>query len=103
MKFKLALGAFPTGNCQNGPFITDAVALPSVAQIFDSNGNAIFNPIVIGSSGSSTPVPPIFKLDNNKQYQFSPSLQGYAAGTYSLTVRFLTSNTVKQTIEFQMQ
>jgi sugar lactone lactonase YvrE len=99
VKFKLAQAS---GNCQNGPFITDAVALLSIAQIFDGNGNAVFNPIAIGSSGSSTPVPPTFKVDNNKQYQFSLSLQGYASGTYSLTVTFLTSNTVQQTIEFQV-
>ena len=100
VKFKLAQAS---GNCQNGPFITDATALLSIAQIFDSNGNAVFNPIAIGSSGNSTPVPPTFKLDYNKQYQFSLSLQGYATGTYSLTVTFLTSNTVQQTIEFQVQ
>lgn len=99
VKFKLAQAS---GNCQNGPYITDAVALLSIAQIFDSNGNAVFNPIAIGSSGSSTPVPPTFKIDSNKQYQLSLSLQGYASGTYSLTVTFLTSNTVQQTIEFRV-
>jgi len=99
-KFKLAQAS---GTCQNGPFITDAVALLSIAQIFDGSGNPVFNPIAIGSSGGSTPVPPTFKVDSNKQYQFSLSLQGYAAGTYSLTVTFLTSNTVQQTIEFQVQ
>jgi hypothetical protein len=100
VKFKLAQAS---GNCQNGPWITDAVALLSVAQILDSNANPVFNPININSSGSSTPVPPIFKFNGTKhQYEFSLSLQGYALGTYSLTVTFLTSNTVQQTVEFQV-
>ena len=98
IKFKLAS---TSGNCQNGPYVNDAVALLSVAQIFDAKGNAVFNPIPLDASGNSTPVQPIFKSGNN-QYQFSLSLQGYASGIYSLTVTFLSSNTVQQTVEFQV-
>ncbi|HEV2342394.1 MAG TPA: hypothetical protein VGS15_11395 [Candidatus Acidoferrales bacterium] len=100
VKFKLAQAS---GDCQNGPFITDAVALLSIARILDPSGNPVFNPVALNSSGSSTPTPPTFKTDSNKQYQFSLSLQGYAPGTYSLTVTFLTSNTVQQTIEILVQ
>ncbi|HEV2296975.1 MAG TPA: hypothetical protein VGR72_00475 [Candidatus Acidoferrales bacterium] len=101
VKFKLAQAS---GNCQNGPFIDDALALLSIARIFDANGAPVFNPVAIGSSGSSTPVPPTFKVNGTKhQYEFSLTLQGYAAGTYSLTVTFLTNNTVQQTIEIKVQ
>jgi hypothetical protein len=100
VKFKLASA---TGDCKNGPFITDAVALLSVAQILDANGNPVFNAVVIGASGNSTPIQPIFKNDpTNKQYQFSLSLAGYAPGIYSLTLTFLSSNTAFQVIEFQV-
>ena len=99
LKFRLASAS---GNCKKGPFITDAVALLSVAQIADASGNPVFNPISINASGSSTPVPPTFKVDNNSQYQLSLSLQGYAPGTYSLTVTFLTSNAPSVTIEIQV-
>ncbi len=100
LKFKLALAPAigAPGDCQNGPFITDAVALLSVAQLLDKQGNPAFNPIPIESSGSSTPIAPTFKIDSNKQYQFSLSLQGYAPGTYSITITFLSSNAPSQTV-----
>jgi len=102
VKFELAQNANSPQNCSGNTLITDAVALLSVAQILDANGNPVFNPVAINSSGSSTPTPPTFKLDNNKQYELSLSLQGYAPGIYSLTVTFLTNNTVQQTVEFQV-
>lgn len=105
LKFKLAAGTGAAANCQNGPFVTDATALISVAQIFDAQGNAVFVPnAAIDASGNSTPIQPLFKNDpTNKQYQFSLSLQGYAQGTYSLTITFLSSNTSYQVAEIQVQ
>ena len=99
VKFKLAS---TSGDCQNGPYIGDANALMSVAQIADKKGNAVFNPISLNASGNSTPVQPIFKT-GNQQYQFSLSLQGYAPGIYSLTVTFLSANTTQQTVLIQVK
>jgi len=95
LKFKLASA---TGDCQNGPFLSGATALLSVAQLFDAKGKAVFAPVAINSSGSSTPLPPTFKVDTKNQYQFSLSLKGYAKGTYSITVTFLSDETVQQTV-----
>lgn len=105
LKFELAQGANNLAGCQNGPFITDATALLSVAQIFDNHGNPVFIPnTAIDASGNSTPVQPIFKNDpTNKQYQFSLSLKNYAKGIYSLTITFLSSNTSFQVAEIQVQ
>lgn len=105
LKFKLAAGTGAAANCQNGPFVTDATALISVAQIFDAHGNAVFIPnTAIDASGNSTPIQPLFKNDpTNKQYQFSLSLQGYAKGIYSLTITFLSSNTSFQVAEIKVQ
>lgn len=99
LKFKLATA---NGSCQNGPYITDANALISVAQLYDKKGNPVFNPISLNASGNSTPIQPIFK-SGNQQYEFSLSLQGYAPGTYSLTVTFLSANTAQQTILIQVK
>jgi hypothetical protein len=104
LKFKLAAGTGAAANCQNGPFISDASALISVAQIFDAQGNPVFVPATIAASGNSSPVQPLFKSDpTSKQYQFSLSLSGYAAGTYELTILFLSNNTSYQVAEIQVQ
>jgi len=101
VKFKLAEAA-PLGSCKNGPYITDATALVSVAEI-----QPTFQIINIDSSGNSTPIMPptplTIKADNNNQYQLSLSLQGYNPGIYTLTITFLTNNTIQQTVEFQVQ
>src|SRR4029077_6440445 len=54
VKFKLAF-APPNGNCQNGPYITDATALLSVAQIADAKGNPVFIPMTIVLNGVVSP------------------------------------------------
>ena len=107
VKFKLGTG-LGANACQNAPFITDAVALLSVAQVSDSKGNSTFVPIGLVSNGSSGLAQPLFKSDNNQQYLFNwdssscimPSgvTQVCPKGTYSLTVVFLTNNTSLQTI-----
>jgi hypothetical protein len=102
VKFKLATPTSAGGSCQNGPYITDANVLMSVAQIADKKGNPVFNPISLNASGNSTPIQPIFKT-GNQQYQFSLSLQGYAPGIYSLTATFLSANTVQQTVLIKVQ
>lgn len=81
------------GTCSNGPFITDAQALLSVAQ--EASGTGLITPVTVESSGNSTAVAPIFTFSpTNKQYQFSLSLKGYAQGTYALIVTFLSNTTV---------
>ncbi len=94
VKFKLATAS---GNCQNGPYISDAIALLSVAQI-----EPVFNPCSLSGSGvvcnsGSTSVGnattlPLFNSGNN-QYQFTLTISTLAPGTYTLTVTFLTDNT----------
>jgi hypothetical protein len=105
LSVKFKLGAAGTVNsCSNGPYITNAQALLSVARVADGAGHPVFEPIAINSSGNSTVNPPTFSYNpNNQQYQFSLSLKGYAPGTYSLTVTFLTNNTGYQTTIFKVQ
>lgn len=101
VKFKLAAGL--NNSCQSAPFITDAIALLSVAQIADSKGNPTFVPIGLISNGSSGLAQPVFKIDSNQQYLFNwdtgscimPSgvTQLCPKGRYSLTVVFDTFNT----------
>jgi hypothetical protein len=98
VKFKLAAAS---GNCKNGPFIGNASALISVAQIADSGGSTVFHPININATASSLNTPPLFNA-GNQQYQFTLTISGYAPGTYSLTVTFLTNNTINQTIFFKI-
>jgi hypothetical protein len=98
VKFKLA-----SGGCQNGPYLSNATAILSVAQILDNKGKDIFVPIGLISNGSSGLAQPLFKGDNNNQYLFNwdssncimPSgvTQVCPKGTYSLTVILLTNNT----------
>jgi hypothetical protein len=107
IKFKLGTGTQP-GACQNAPFITDATGLLSVAQIVDSKGNPTFVPMGLISNGSSGLLPPTFKPDGNNQYLFNwdsstcilpgGTTQICPRGTYTVTVLFLTNNTVNQTI-----
>jgi hypothetical protein len=98
VKFKLAAAS---GNCKNGPFVGNASALISVAQIADSGGSTVFHPININATASSLNTPPLFNA-GNQQYQFTLTISGYAPGTYSLTVTFLTNNTINQTIFFKI-
>jgi len=103
VKFKLAPGG--TSNCQSAPYLTDAIAILSVAQIADSAGNPLFPFVPVGlvSNGSSGLGQPLFKGDSNQQYLFNwdtgscitadGKSQTCPKGTYSLTVVFLTDNT----------
>jgi hypothetical protein len=99
VKFKLAL---TSGSCKNGPFISDASALISVAQIADSAGATVFNPINVNATASSLDQPPLFNA-GNQQYSFTLTISGYAPGTYTLTVTFVTNNTTNQTILFTIK
>ncbi len=94
VKFKLAT---LNGNCTNGPWLTSALALLSVARILDANGNPVFEPITVFPAGQSSGAPLFSSSPNNQQYSFSLKLQGYQPGTYSLSILFLTNNTVMQT------
>jgi hypothetical protein len=100
VKFKLAF-APPIGNCQNGPYITDATALLSVAQIADAKGNPVFVPMTIVLSGI---VSPFYSLDKTSQQYAAkwdtsqcilPSgvTEDCPLGTYSLTTVFTSNNT----------
>jgi len=99
VKFKLAF-APPNGNCQNGPYITDATALLSVAQIADAKGNPVFIPMTIVLNGV---VSPFYKPDSNQQNTakwdtsqciFPSGVTGDCPlGTYSLTTVFTSNNT----------
>jgi len=99
VRFKLAF-APPIGNCQSGPYITDATALLSVAQIADAKGNPVFIPVTIVLNGI---VSPFYKPDSNQQYTAKwdtsqcifPSgvTEDCPLGTYSLTTVFTSNNT----------
>ena len=100
VKFKLAF-APPNGNCRSGPYITDATALLSVAQIADAKGNPVFMPITIVLSGI---VSPFYSLDKTTQQYAAkwdtsqcilPSglTEDCPLGTYSLTTVFTSNNT----------
>src|SRR5262249_859705 len=101
VKFKMST---PSGDCKKN-FITDAVALISVARVFNANGAPVFNAINVRPTASSLDQPPLFN-SNNQQYSFTlnlPSIFAQAgAGTYSLTVTFISSNTTNQTTLFQL-
>jgi hypothetical protein len=99
------------------PAITDAVAMLSVAQVCQPgttspndpvcgpNGQATVFPIIpvnINAEGSSTTPPPVIKIDNHQQYQFSLSLKGYAPGIYSLTIVVMSGNTAPVTVIIQI-
>jgi len=101
IKFRLSPGT--NGSCQSAPYITDAIAQLSVAQIADAGGNPVFVTMGLVSNGSSGLVQPLFKSDNNSQYLFNwdssscilPSgvTQVCPKGTYSVTVGLVTNNT----------
>lgn len=94
VKFKLATA---TGSCANGPYITDATAVISVAQI-----SPVFNAKNVSSTSvGNADVQPLFNA-GNQQYQFTLNLAGYAVGTYSLSVTFLSNNTTTQNIVFNV-
>jgi hypothetical protein len=100
VKFKLASAA---GSCQNGNYITNAVALISVAQLTDSKGNAAFHPVnIVSTSVGLADAQPLFNT-GNQQYQFTLNLAGYASGVYSLTTTFVGDNTSSQTIVFKIK
>ncbi len=99
VKFKLAASI---GNCKKGPYINSAIALLSIAQVADTNGNPVFVPIDVNTSGNSQgPFSPQFN-NNNNQYQLSVSTKGYALGTYSVTITFETNNSVAHSTLFQL-
>jgi hypothetical protein len=99
VKFKIS-----SGSCTNQKsLISNAEALLSVARVFDANGVPVFNPVDPNPTSASIDVPPIFPT-GNPQYSFTLNLpsvlaQG-GAGTYSVTVTFLSDNTTNQTTEF---
>ncbi len=102
VKFKLGTGT-GAGACQSAPYVTDATAILSVAQVLDSKGSPVFVTIGMVSNGSSGLGQPLFKGDNNQQYLFNwdsascimPTrvTQVCPKGTYSLSVLLLTNNT----------
>jgi hypothetical protein len=73
--------------------------LISVARLADSSGP--FSAIRVNPTANSLDTPPLFNAGNN-QYSFSLNTAGYAPGTYSLTVTFLTDNTTNQTTLFKI-
>jgi len=103
VKFNLALGTNPEA-CRKGPFINDAQALLSIALIEDASGNPVFVTIMPGAHGSAAPVTPLFNVDGSRQYAFnwdtsscvmpSGQVQTCPLGKYSLSVQFLTHNTL---------
>ncbi len=100
VKFKLAS---TTGSCQSGSYVTDAVALISVAQLTDGKGNASFHPVDIASTSVGlADQQPLFNT-GNQQYQFTLNLANFASGLYSLTTTFLSDNTTSQTIVFKIK
>jgi len=102
VKFKLAEAA-PVGSCQNGPFISTAIALLSVERIADANGNAVFNPINIEStSAAGGDAQPLFVFGKN-QYNFTLTISGLQPGLYAASVLFLSDNTTEQTTLFRLQ
>ena len=116
VKFKLATAGGSCKSSSTSNYITNAVALISVAQlctpgpvgsdvICSANSQAVLNPsnfVSLVPEGNSTQTPPEFKFGNN-QYQFSLSLKGYPPGIYSLTTTFLNGETTDQTVLFQVQ
>jgi hypothetical protein len=99
VKFKLAQAG---GSCQNGPFVTNAEALISVARILDSSGVGVFDAINPNATASSIDTPPLFNA-GNQQYSFTLTIKDYVPGTYSMTVTFLSDDTTNQTILFKIQ
>lgn len=100
VKFKLADLALQ-GTCKNGPYITNASALISVAQIADSTGATVFNAIDVNPTASSLQ-PPLYNT-GNQQYSFTLNISTFAPGTYSLNTTFLTDNATNQPILFLIQ
>jgi hypothetical protein len=99
VKFKLS-----SSNCKKD-FISNAVALISIARIADATGATVFNTINPNATASSILTLPLFNSGNN-QYSFTLNLpsvfaQG-GAGTYIITVTFLTDNTTNQITSFQL-
>jgi hypothetical protein len=113
VKFKLA-DLSQGGTCKNGPYITGAIALLSVAEITDPTGATVFHPINVLPTSSSLDQPPIFNSpqDNKQQYSFTLNLpnifaqfqqfQPAGAATYSITVTFESDNTTNQYTLFQL-
>jgi hypothetical protein len=103
VKFKLAAQG---GTCSNGPYVTDAVALISVAQVSSKVDGPVtmFSTVAIATQGSSTDNPPLFKYNTNStNYQFSLNLKGLPKGTYALSVTFLSNNAPYQYTYFAIQ
>ena len=107
VKFKAA-DLSQGGNCQSGPYLNSQTALLSVAQICNTTpsndpfcgpgGSPVFNAININNNATSSQ--PALFTDTNNQFKFSMQIGGFASGTYSLTVTFLTDNTTNQTTVF---
>jgi len=106
VKFKLALASPPTlGNCQNGPYITDAQALLSIVQTADANG-PVFVPMTIVVNGVQSPSFEKPNSGNSQQYTAKwdtsqcilPSgvSENCPIGTYVLTTVITSNNTAFQ-------
>jgi hypothetical protein len=96
--------ASATGNCTRGPFVNNAKALLSIAQIADGSGNPVFNPLftikTVLNQGSIFPNLLSFYTLLLPVYG-SPAPQ-LVPGTYSLSVLFETNNAPQQTIVFKV-
>ena len=107
VKFKVA-DLSQGGTCQSGPYLNNQTALLSVAQICNTTpsndpfcgpgGSPVFNDINPNNNATSSQ-PAVF-TDTNNQFKFSLLLGGLAPGTYSLTVTFITDNTIDQSTLF---
>ena len=107
VKFKAA-DLSQGGSCQSGPYLNGQTALLSVAQICNTTpsndpfcgpgGSPVFNAINLSNNATSSQ--PALFTDTNNQFKFSLLIGGFASGTYSLTVTFLTDNTTNQTTVF---
>jgi hypothetical protein len=111
VKFKVA-DLSQGGTCQSGPYLNGQTAVISVAQVCNTTasnppdpfcgpgGSPVFNAIDVNNNATSSQ-PAVFTNTNN-QFKFSLMIGGYASGTYSLSVTFLTDNTTTQTTLFSI-
>lgn len=100
------------GNCETGPFVPNAQAILSVAQIKDANGNPSFVPIftvnTLFNQGSNFVQPPLCKFFPHSEIACTYALVLNVAGshltpgTYELGVLFLTNNAPEQSITFKV-
>lgn len=100
------------GNCKTGPFIRNAQALLSVAEIADASNNPTFNPILniktVLNLGTTFPQPGLCKYFPHSPLSCTYALilnvqgSGLVPGTYELSVQFLTGNAPPQSVVFKV-